>query len=121
MGTLVAGFAMVTVFGMGQSSLGGLATIAAMTGFFTNASVVGFYALIANAFPAEVRGSGTGIVIGIGRGGAALGPILAGFLFTAGFNLQTVSVAMGAGALVAAAALVFLGPVLKRHNLPSSI
>jgi hypothetical protein len=46
---------------------------------------------------------------------------LAGFLFTAGFNLQTVSVAMGAGALVAAAALVFLGPVLKRHNLPSSI
>lgn len=119
--TLTAGFIMVAVFGMGQSSLAGLATVAAMTGFFTNASVVGFYALIANAFPAEVRGSGTGIVIGFGRGGAALGPILAGFLFTAGFNLQTVSVAMGAGALVAAAALVLLGPVLKRHTLPNSI
>jgi len=119
--TLIMGFIMVSVFGLGQKTLAGLAAVAAMTGFFTNASVVGFYALIANAFPAEVRGSGTGIVIGVGRGGAALGPVIAGFLFTVGFDLFVVAVVMGAGALIAAVALFMLGPVLRQHGLPDSI
>ncbi len=120
-GVLILAFAMVSVFGLGQESLTGLALVAAMTGFFTNASVVGFYALMASAFPSELRASGTGIVIGIGRGGAALGPVIAGFLFAAGFDLLVVSIFMGAGALVAALALFMLGPVLKQHGLPANI
>jgi benzoate transport len=110
---LVMAFFMVTVFGRGNDSLGELSLIAAATGFFTNAGVVGFYALMADAFPAQVRASGTGLVIGIGRGGATLGPVLAGFLFNAGYNLQVVSLVMGAGAVVAALAVQGLGVVLK--------
>jgi benzoate transport len=114
-------FVMVSAFGLGQQSLFGLSLIAAVTGFFTNAGVVGFYALSAGVFPSEVRASGTGIVIGIGRGGAALGPIIAGFLFTAGFDLLVVSMVMGAGAVAAAIAVFALGPVLKRHHMKANI
>lgn len=118
---LVLAFGMVSVFGLGQETLTGLSLVAAMTGFFTNSAVVGFYALLANAFPSEIRASGTGIVIGIGRGGAALGPVIAGLLFHAGFNLLVVSIAMGTGAVIAALALIALGPVLKQHRIQASI
>ena len=58
--------------------------MAAVAGFFTNAGVVGPYALLAQSFPTDVRSTGTGFVIGVGRGGSALAPALAGFLFAAG-------------------------------------
>ncbi len=103
---LVMAFVMVTAFGLDYRDLTQLSMVSAATGFFTNAGVVGFYALISNAYPADVRASGTGVVIGIGRGGAALGPVVAGFLFIQGFELFWVSVVMGSGALVAAVAVL---------------
>ena len=45
-------------------------------GFFTNAGVVGLYALFVHSYPTHVRASGTGFSIGIGRGGAMLSPTL---------------------------------------------
>lgn len=105
---------MVTLFGQGQSSLSGLALVAAAAGFFTNAGVVGLYAIIAQSFPTSVRGGGTGVVIGIGRGGAALGPIIAGLLFSLDFGLPLVALVMGCGSLFAAAALLMLRPAAVR-------
>ncbi|EZP74497.1 Major facilitator superfamily MFS_1 [Sphingomonas paucimobilis] len=105
---------MVTLFGQGQSSLSGLALVAAAAGFFTNAGVVGLYAIIAQSFPTSVRGGGTGVVIGIGRGGAALGPIIAGLLFSLNFGLPLVALVMGCGSLFAAAALLMLRPAAVR-------
>ena len=58
--------------------------------------------------PDEIRASGTGFVIGIGRGGAALGPIAAGFLFVAGSTLPFVATIMALGSLVGAAAILLL-------------
>ena len=105
---LLLSMAMVTVFGQGQASLFGLALVAAAAGYFTNAAVVGLYAIIAQSFPTAVRAGGTGIVIGFGRGGAALGPILAGFLFTLDFKLPAVALTMASGSLIAACALALL-------------
>lgn len=110
---MLASTIMVTIFGQGQSSLTGLATIAAAAGFFTNAGVVGLYAIIAQSFPTAVRGGGTGFVIGVGRGGAALGPIVAGFLFSLDFGLPFVAVAMVSGSLIAAGALLLLRPAAR--------
>ncbi|PXA97289.1 MFS transporter [Nostoc sp. 3335mG] len=100
--------ALVIAFGRAQSDLTGLSTIAAAAGFATNAGVVGLYALIARSFPTGVRASATGFVIGVGRGGSALAPALAGFLFAGGYGLQAVAVLMSIGSLVAAMALLFL-------------
>jgi MFS family permease len=99
---LIASTAMVSLFGHGQSTLLELSTVCAVTGFFTNGGVVACYALLARLFPAELRASGTGFGIGVGRGGAALAPIVAGYLFQAGFGLQFIAFAMSAGSLVAA-------------------
>ena len=105
---MVGSTALVTYFGQGQSDLAGLAVIAAVAGFCTNAGVVGLYAIFAQAFPTAVRAGGTGFVIGVGRGGAALGPIVAGFLFASGFGLPLVALVMALGSLIGAAALVAL-------------
>lgn len=96
---------LVVLFGRGQSDLAGLSIVAAMAGFATNAGVVGLYALIAQSFPTSVRATATGFVIGVGRGGSALAPALAGFLFAAGYGLQSVAILMGLGSIIAAAAL----------------
>jgi benzoate transport len=101
--------ALVALFGQSPSDLQSLAFYAAIAGFCTNAGMVGFYALIADSYPAAVRGGGTGLVIGIGRGGAALSPIIAGLLFNAGFELPIVAASMGIGSLVATLALLGLG------------
>jgi predicted MFS family arabinose efflux permease len=102
---MVASVVMVTLFGAGQADLRGLSWAAAAGGFWTNAGMVGLYALIAASFPTAVRAGGTGFVIGIGRGGAALGPIVAGFLFQSGLGLLPVAAIMSVGSLVAALAI----------------
>ncbi|MCI4591965.1 MFS transporter [Sphingobium sp. BYY-5] len=105
---MVASTIMVSIFGQGQTSLQGLSLVAAAGGFCTNAAVVGLYALVAQSFPTAVRAGGTGIVIGVGRGGAALGPIIAGFLFTLDFGLPLVAFVMALGSLVGALLLMLL-------------
>uniref|UniRef100_UPI00345C0A22 MFS transporter n=1 Tax=Sphingomonas bacterium TaxID=1895847 RepID=UPI00345C0A22 len=95
----------VIAFGRGQSDLAALSLIAVIAGFATNAGVVGLYALVASAFPTHLRATATGFVIGVGRGGSALAPALAGLLFKAGYGLPTVAALMALGSLLAALAL----------------
>ncbi|MFM6853513.1 MAG: MFS transporter, partial [Sphingopyxis sp.] len=89
-------------FGAGSADLAQLSIVAAVTGMATNAAVVGLYALLAEAFPASLRGAGTGFAIGVGRAGAAIAPILAGILFQAGLGLQSVAMVMSMGSAIAA-------------------
>jgi len=102
---MVLAAVMVTVFGQGQPDLARLSLIAGVAGMCTNAAIVGLYAMVAQSYPTAVRAGGTGFIIGVGRGGAALGPIIAGFLFTRGAGLATVAVVMALGSLLAALAL----------------
>ena len=114
-GFMLASTVMVTVFGQGQADLQGLSWAAAAGGFCTNAGVVGLYALIASSFPTAIRAGGTGFVIGVGRGGAALGPVIGGLLFQAGLGLPLVAAVMACGSLIAAFALLAL-PRGARHG-----
>jgi len=107
-GSMIFAVLFVALFGRSAADLHQLSMLAAAAGFFTNAGMVGLYALLAAAFPTAARGSGTGLVIGLGRGGAALSPVLAGLLFQAGSTLPTVALLMGLGSLVAAGAVLTL-------------
>lgn len=111
---MVASAVMVTLFGFTANDLGQLSLIAAIAGFCTNGVVVGIYALLAQSFPARLRASGTGLVIGVGRGGAALGPVVAGFLFAAGWGLPVVAAAMAIGSLVGALMIGLLSVAARR-------
>ena len=105
---LVLTFVGVTAFGRTPADLDRMALLAAFAGFFGNAGVSGLYSIVAYSFPTHVRATGTGFVIGVGRAGAVLAPILAGFLFEANKGLPTVAIVLASGSLLAAIVLLFL-------------
>ena len=105
---LLASTAMVAVFGHTHADLAQLSLTCALAGFCTNGGIVGLYTILARAYPADARAAGTGFAIGIGRSGAVLAPITAGYLFQANWSLQAVALTMGIGSLLAAAAVAML-------------
>jgi MFS transporter, AAHS family, vanillate permease len=104
--TLIGSSAMIIAFGYSATDIVSLTTRVAVAGSFANATLVGLYSLLATVFPTHVRASGTGFAVGVGRGGAVLAPVLAGYLFQAGCSLQTVATIMAIGSLAAAVALL---------------
>ncbi|MDR2214271.1 MAG: MFS transporter [Nevskiaceae bacterium] len=105
---LLLGAVGVAVYGRAAPEVTSLSMLACFAGFFGNAGVSGLYTIVAYVFPTHVRATGTGFVIGVGRGGAVLSPIIAGFLLNGGSTLATVGLVMGLGSLVGAIVLVFL-------------
>lgn len=98
----------VVIFGRSPPDVDRLALLAAGAGFFGNAGIVGMYAIFARAFPTHVRAFGTGWAIGVGRGGAALAPWVAGLLFKHGHPVPQVAAVMAMGSMIAGFALLFL-------------
>ena len=117
--TMVFATLFVAAFGRTPADLSRLSLVAAGAGFFTNAGIVGLYAMFAQSFPTELRASGTGFVIGVGRGGAALAPIIAGYLFVGGMSLPAVSLIMGCGSLLAIVMLLMLKSREPTHGVVS--
>jgi benzoate transport len=105
---LLASTAMVAAFGHSHADLGQLSLVCALAGFCTNGGIVGLYAILARTYPTDARAAGTGFAIGIGRSGAVLAPITAGYLFQADWGLQAVALTMGVGSLLAAVAVSML-------------
>lgn len=105
---LVGSTVMVNVFGRGYADLATLSLVCAAAGFFTNGAINGLYAIFAQVFPSNMRASGTGFAIGVGRGGSVLAPIIAGYLFQSGMGLPTVSLLLSFGAVVAAVFVLML-------------
>jgi len=101
---------MLNLFGRGEPGLAMLGLVAAGTAFFSNAAAVGFYALLAMAYPPHLRATGTGFGIGFGRAGSALGPAMAGMLFAGGLDLGAVSLIISLGSLLAMVAIMLLRP-----------
>jgi benzoate transport len=106
--TLVGSSAMVVWFGRGPPDLAALSSTVAIAGMFTNSAIGGYYLLFARVFPTHVRATGTGFAIGVGRGGAVLAPVIAGYMLQAGLGLQAVATMMAMGSLLSAAALLAL-------------
>ena len=104
----VGGATGVVLFGRGAHDLTSLAATVAVAGVFINGGIGGYYLLFVKVFPTHVRATGTGFAVGVGRGGAVLAPIIAGYLFQAGFGMQAVATMMAMGSLLSAAALLAL-------------
>jgi benzoate transport len=102
---LAGSFICVVAFGQAEGNLQQLTLMAAVAGFFSNAGMVGMYAVMAHAFPTHARAFGTGFTIGLGRIGSIVSPVLAGYLFSLELGLPTVATYMAVGSLLAA--LVF--------------
>jgi benzoate transport len=110
-GALILAAVFVAIFGHTSAASADLALITvfcAIAGFFLNAGVISLIAVAAQAFPTHARAFGTGFMIGFGRGGSTLSPILAGLLFGFGLALPAVAMVMAAGSLLAAIVLIGL-------------
>jgi MFS family permease len=113
---LVCNAAAIAVFGRTPADQTTVMWVAIAVGFFGNAAISGMYSIAAYAFPTHVRATGTGFVIGVGRGGAVLSPILASFLFDPSNALKVVPIdrlsmvatVMAMGSLLSAVVLLML-------------
>ena len=105
---MILGAVFNTLFGHTPADLVIMSALVASTAFFTNAAVVGMYALLAQVYPTQARASGTGFSVGFGRGGSVMSPIIAGFLLQFNIGLPIVAFLMGLGSVFAAIALLFL-------------
>lgn len=77
-------------------------------GFFLSGGGFLLYALSTELYPSQVRGTGVGFLVGLGRLGAVAGPLLAGALLTGGGNAIVVMLAMVPLIFVALAAALGL-------------
>lgn len=103
----LAGAAVViVVFSLLPAAIPLLIAVSIIAGFFVQGSMVSLYAIVARTFPAEIRASGSGFVIGIGRVGSILPPLFAGALAAAGLERSGIAIVMAAPALLALAMLI---------------
>ncbi|MFA3789932.1 MFS transporter [Aliiglaciecola sp. SL4] len=75
-------------------------------GFLLLGAYVGLYSASAKMYPTEVRATGIGWALGLGRFGAVIGPYIGGLLITYGFSMQ-LNFAVFAMPLILAAVFVF--------------
>lgn len=77
-----AGVAMV-VFGSIAMPVWLTLIVAFIIGVLLQGGYNGVWPIAAGAYPGEVRATGVGWAIGVGRGGAVIGPMLGGYLMAA--------------------------------------
>jgi len=80
--------------------------LAVCVGIVSNGGIAAFYAISPSVFATTVRGTGVGLMIGIGRGIAILSPIMTGYLIKAGWTPQSLYQCF-AGLFVVAALAIF--------------
>ncbi|MEP1473006.1 MAG: MFS transporter [Halieaceae bacterium] len=100
----------VAAFPYFTESLESMKLVGFVTGLFIFAAISGFFGLFAVSYPSSLLGSGSGLVLGVGRGGAVLGPMIPGFLFAAGLALENIALIMAGGSFMAGVAVLFLRP-----------
>ena len=99
-------FISVAVFSFAEADVPIMAALVAIIGFFMIGVIASLYALVAAMYPPQVRNTGTGLAIGIGRFGAIAGPYLGGVLIAAGWSRPAYCIALALPALVAAMLVV---------------
>jgi MFS family permease len=63
-------------------------------GFTLNGGMTALYALVSQNYPIEIRATGVGWCIGVGRLGAILSPFVAGVLVERGWSLYSLIIAL---------------------------
>jgi AAHS family 3-hydroxyphenylpropionic acid transporter len=87
--------------------------VGALVGITMSATQAVLYAIAPGNYPTEVRGTGVGSAVSIGRLGSAVGPVLAGVLLGAGRVPQEVLVVLVPVLLVAGLAVFGLTRLMK--------
>lgn len=99
---------------------GGNVAAALATGGLVGATLLGaqalLYGIAPQCYPAEVRGTGVGLAVSVGRLGSIAGPLFAGLLLASGMGPQELLYAIMPIAAICGAATVVL--ILRRASRP---
>ena len=121
--TRIAAFAMtgaalaLVAVGLVPPAINLLVLSAGVLGFCLAGTTGMMYTILAETFPAGLRASGMGFVMGVMRIASAAGPALAGLMFAQGMTRAGVSLIFAVGPLVAAV-LISILPKLARNSKP---
>jgi AAHS family 4-hydroxybenzoate transporter-like MFS transporter len=75
-------------FALAPNELNTLLILIVMIGILQQSAFTGLYGVAAKAYPTEIRSTGVGWAIGLGRIGAVIGPAVAGYLILAGYDMS---------------------------------
>ncbi|MFJ4453513.1 3-(3-hydroxy-phenyl)propionate transporter MhpT [Pseudomonas sp. NPDC089392] len=90
-------------------------------GFFVLAAQLILYALAPQLYPAQVRATGVGSAVAIGRLGSISGPLIAGQMLATGTSTPGLMLAVSPGVVIAAAGVIVLLRQRKTSLHPSPI
>lgn len=107
-GYALIGGVLLIVFGAYSGELFAALTLAFLVGLFGTGCIIGAYAAVPQLYPTEVRTTGTGVAIGLGRWGGVAAPTAAGMLLDAGWTGPDLYFMFAIPLFIAAAAAVFL-------------
>lgn len=93
--------------------------VGGLVGFTMAATQALLYALAPSIYPTEIRGTGVGSAVAVGRLGSAVGPLLAGALLTSGRTPQAVLQMLAPVMLIAGATVLILVVMMKRRTVAS--
>lgn len=103
--SFVAGTAVVAAVGQVGHWRALMIAVNFVAGLFTSSNQIAIYALAANFYPTEVRSTGVGWTLGIGRVGAIIGPLLGGALLAFQWTIPLYFLLFGTLLLIPAAAI----------------
>lgn len=105
---MITGAVVVAAFGYVSASLAITLALAFCVGFATNGGFNAFYALAAALYPSEIRSTGIGWAMGVGRLGAVAGPMLGGILIGQGLSLAALLAVFAIPLVIAGTAALFV-------------
>lgn len=111
---LILATASLSYFGYAGASMPAAWWTLLIASFFVCAGTAGFYGIIPVLYPTLVRSTGYGVVIGLGRFGGVVAPILGGVCFDAGMGMTMAFTLFALPMLVAGIGLLILHVGLKR-------
>jgi benzoate transport len=101
----IASAVSMVIFAMLPSQINLLLALTLIIGILQQGGFTGLYAAAAKAYPTNIRSTGIGWGIGLGRLGAVIGPAAAGYLIAAGLDMSAnyfiFAVPMAIGGLIA--------------------
>jgi benzoate transport len=106
--TMAAGAVSVALFGLFAHGLALAMTLAVVVGYLIFGSMVGLYSIMPSVYPTEVRNTGAGLSIGIGRVGGIVSPFVAGVLLESGWTGSSTYVLFALPLFAAGAATLIL-------------
>ena len=84
-GYALIGGVLLIAFGAYSGELFATLALAFLVGLFGTGCIIGAYVAVPQLYPTEVRTTGTGVAIGLGRWGGVASPTVAGLLLDAGW------------------------------------